>query len=84
MKDGSVLDESMSVANAHPLGATPWKRDNYIRKFEILTEGIIDPVEGRRFLDLVQRLPNLRAEEMIGINVALPAGKLLVGKKGIF
>jgi 2-methylcitrate dehydratase len=85
--DGSTLVDEKAVANAHTLGATPWKRPDYIRKFKILTEGVIDPAEQQRFLDLVQRLPDLSAAELLGLTVALPAGKLLsavADKKGIF
>jgi len=43
MKDGTVIADEMAVANAHSLGATPWKRADYIRKFETLTDGLLDP-----------------------------------------
>jgi len=87
LKDGTVIADEKAVANAHTLGATPWQRPDYIRKFKILTEGIVDAAEQQRFLDLVQRLPNLDASELLGLTVALPAGKLLsagADKKGIF
>ncbi len=35
----------MDRADAHPYGARPFKRENYINKFLILTEGIIDSKE---------------------------------------
>ena len=84
MKDGSKLVDEMAVANAHTLGATPWQRPDYIGKFRTLTEGIIAPREAERFLDVAQNLPRLKAEELHLLNIALPAGKLAVGKKGIF
>ena len=34
MKDGTEFADELAVANAHSLGATPWKRPDYIRKFE--------------------------------------------------
>jgi 2-methylcitrate dehydratase len=86
-KDGTVLVDEKAVANAHTLGATPWKRPDYIRKFKILTEGVIDAAEQNRFLDLVQRLPELTAEELLGLTVKLPEGHLLsavADHKGIF
>ncbi|NHN84605.1 MmgE/PrpD family protein [Acetobacter musti] len=76
MNDGSVIADELAVANAHPLGATSWTRPDYIRKFRTLTEGIIDPKEADRFLALVQRLPELTAEELCGLEIALPAGEL--------
>ncbi|WP_159350622.1 MmgE/PrpD family protein [Roseomonas harenae] len=76
MKDGSIIADELAVANVHTLGATPWGRADYIRKFETLTEDLLDPAESRRFLELVQRLPELRAGELTGLNVAMPAGRL--------
>ena len=73
----------MAVANAHPLGAKPFGRDDYIRKFQILTDGIISTRESNRFLEAAQDLPKLPAGELHRLNVALPAGALTVGKPGI-
>ncbi len=84
MKDGTVIADEMAVANAHTLGATPWQRADYVRKFRILTEGILAPAEIERFLSVAQRLPELTAAELSGLTIALPAGALEVGKPGIF
>ncbi|ABQ29842.1 MULTISPECIES: MmgE/PrpD family protein [Acidiphilium] len=83
-KDGSTLVDELAVANAHSLGAHPFERADYIRKFETLTDGIISPREAARFLEAVQELPRLPAGELDRLNVALPAGALLEGKPGIF
>jgi 2-methylcitrate dehydratase len=83
-KDGSTLVDEMAVANAHPLGAKPFGRDDYIRKFQILTDGILAPRESARFLEVVQDLPKLSAGELHLLNVALPRGELAEGKPGIF
>jgi 2-methylcitrate dehydratase len=74
--DGTKIADERAVANAHTLGKTPWVRANYIGKFKTLTDGIIDPAEQARFLELVQRLPDLTAEELPGLTVKLPAGTL--------
>jgi 2-methylcitrate dehydratase len=84
MKDGSKLVDELAVANAHPLGAKPFGREDYIRKFRTLTEGIVSPREANRFLDVVQDAPSLPAGELHRLNVALPAGMLAQGKPGIF
>ena len=84
LKNGEVIADELAVANAHTLGATPWTRPAYVNKFRILTEGILDNAEAERFLDVVQRLPHLSADELSQLNVALPQGKLGVGAKGIF
>jgi 2-methylcitrate dehydratase len=84
LRDGTVLVDELAVANAHPLGAKPFKRADYVRKFQTLTEGIITPREANRFLEVAQELPRLKAEALHELNVVLPAGTLAVGKSGIF
>ena len=84
MQDGSVIEDELAVANAHPLGARPFGRDDYIRKFRTLTEGIISTREANRFIEAAQELPRLKADELHLLNVALPAGALEHGKPGIF
>jgi len=83
-KDGSKLVDEMAVANAHPLGAKPFERADYIKKFELLTDGIISKRESNRFLEAVQDLAKLPAGELGALNVALPAGRLEESKPGIF
>jgi 2-methylcitrate dehydratase len=83
LRDGTRLQDEMAVANAHPLGARPFGRDDYIRKFQTLTDGIISTRESNRFLEAVQELPGLPAGELHRLNVVLPTGALLVGKPGI-
>ncbi|WP_043338547.1 MmgE/PrpD family protein [Belnapia moabensis] len=84
MKDGSVLSDELAVANAHPLGAKPFGRADYINKFQILTDGIISAKESDRFLADVQDLARIPAGELEVLNVALPKGALAEGKPGIF
>jgi 2-methylcitrate dehydratase len=83
MRDGRKLEDEMAVANAHPLGAKPFGRDDYIRKFQTLTDGIISARESARFLEAAQELPGMAAGELHRLNVALPTGTLVVGKPGI-
>jgi 2-methylcitrate dehydratase len=70
--NGETLVDEMAVANAHSLGARPFQRDDYVGKFETLTEGIITPEESKRFLDTVQRLPELTKADLSGLNVQVP------------
>lgn len=86
-KNGEKLTGEMAVANAHSLGATPWTRPNYIKKFETLTEGIITHEESTRFLETVQNLPNLEAIDFNMLNVQVSQEHLLANKRdnrGIF
>ncbi len=84
MADGREIADEMAVANAHTLGATPWQRADYLRKFRTLTEGLLDTSEAARFLDVAQRLPTLAADGLSGLTIALPAGTLAIGPQGIF
>ena len=84
LKDGTVLVDEMAVANAHPNGAKPFGRADYIRKFNILTDGIIKPREAARFIEAAQNVAALAAGELHLLNVSLPAGTLAVSKPGIF
>jgi 2-methylcitrate dehydratase len=83
-KDGSWMEDQMAVANAHPLGAKPFARGDYVRKFQTLTDGIITPQESQRFLGVVQRLPTLGADELVRLNVEVPGKNLAKGRTGIF
>ncbi|MHB1305058.1 MAG: MmgE/PrpD family protein [Acidiphilium sp.] len=83
-KDGTTLVDELAVANAHSLGARPFGREDYIRKFETLTDGIVAPRESARFLEAVQDLAKLPAGELGRLNVSLPAGALKESKPGIF
>jgi 2-methylcitrate dehydratase len=83
-KDGSRIEDQIAVANAHPLGAKPFGRAEYIRKFQTLTEGIISPRESQRFLDTVQTLSGLPANVLSRLNVELEEKKLARGRPGIF
>ena len=70
MANGEVLVDEMAVANAHSLGATPWQRPDYIKKFKTLTDGIVSEGEADRFLSAVQNLESLKAGELSQIHVA--------------
>jgi 2-methylcitrate dehydratase len=70
LTDGTVISEEIAVADAHPAGARPFRRDQYIAKFAALADGIIAPGVQDRFLDTVTRLPELDADELAWL--ALP------------
>lgn len=87
MNNGDKIVDELGVANAHPAGAKPFKRADYIRKFDTLTEGIITKEERNRFIQLVERLPELSPSEVQQLNVQIPIEKLVNNKrddKGIF
>ena len=47
MEDGSVIEDELGIANAHPFGARPFGRSEYINKFKTLTDDILD-ASGKR------------------------------------
>ena len=84
LRDGTRITDEIRMANAHPLGAKPFAREDYQRKFQALTDGIVSPRESRRFLDAVQDLRALRAGELRNLNLAVPAEALIRGGSGLF
>jgi 2-methylcitrate dehydratase len=72
MEDGSVVQDELAVADAHPLGARPFGRADYLRKFRTLADGIVPGPEQERFLDLVARLDSCSPEELALCTVTVP------------
>jgi 2-methylcitrate dehydratase len=68
LKDGREISDEMALADAHPLGARPFARPQYIAKFRQLAEGVIHPDEQKRFLALVERLPDLSAQDLVALS----------------
>ena len=85
MEDGLVIEDELGIANAHPFGARPFGRAEYIKKFKTLTDDILDASESGRFLDLVQQLPNLSPAQLKLLNPVAPKGYLVENSaQGIF
>lgn len=86
LEDGTVLTDEIAVADAHPLGARPFARENYVAKFRLLAEPVLAPEEIERFLDLAQRLPELTAAEVQELNIVAKGGVLdsVASPKGLF
>ncbi len=82
LTDGSRIVEEIAVADAHPLGARPFARAQYVQKFRELAAGVLADAEIERFLDVAQRLPELSADELAQLTISgnFPA----VTPKGIF
>ena len=70
LADGTVISDEIAVADAHPAGARPFGREQYIAKFRTLADGVIALSAQNRFLDAVTRLPVLDAGELA--ELALP------------
>lgn len=67
LADGSTITDEIAVADAHPLGARPFGREQYITKFRTLADGIVAPSEQDRFLGLIDRLPKLKPDDLSGL-----------------
>jgi len=83
--DGTEIRDEIAVADAHPLGARPFQRLDYLRKFDELATEYTETSERHRFLQLAQRLPSLSAEELQTLSLTVPANRLATNhSKGIF
>jgi len=82
LASGETIVDEIAVADAHPLGARPFARAEYVAKFRSLADGVLEPAEIERFLELAQRLPSLSAIELGGLTVN--ASGLPTPPKGLF
>ncbi len=76
LADGGRLVREIAVADAHPLGARPFGREQYVKKFRTLAVGVLEDAEIERFLDLAQRLPSLTADEVRELTIVGRPGLL--------
>ncbi|MDF2667366.1 MAG: uncharacterized protein K0R81_3216, partial [Microbacterium sp.] len=86
LTDGTTIEDEIAVADAHPLGARPFAREDYIRKFRLLAEPVLLPDEIERFLTLAQRLPDLTPTEVLQLTIVAKPGILASAPapKGLF
>ncbi|MBE1875120.1 MmgE/PrpD family protein [Myceligenerans pegani] len=73
---GETVAREIAVADAHPLGARPFARENYVAKFRTLAEGVLEEPEIARFLDLAGRLPELTPAEVRELTIVARPGLL--------
>ena len=85
LKNGKKIIEQQSVADAHPYGLRPFKRQNYIKKFLTLTKGIISKKESERFLKIAQNLKKVKSGQLSKLNIEVKRSMIKKNlKKGIF
>jgi 2-methylcitrate dehydratase len=82
LADGRRIVDDIAVADAHPLGARPFARADYVGKFRTLADGVLEAAEIERFLGVAERLPELRPDELGGLTIT--ARGLPVAPKGLF
>ncbi|MDN5821761.1 MAG: MmgE/PrpD family protein [Brachybacterium sp.] len=86
LRDGTVIEDSIAVADAHPLGARPFGREQYVHKFRSLAEGLVTDAEIDRFLETAAQLALLPAGELGRLNIQAAPGVIdpSAGPKGLF
>ncbi len=76
LQDGTVIEDELAIADANPLGARPFSRPEYVNKFRTLAEGIVAAAEQDRFIAAVERLIDLKPEELAGLTFTVDAERL--------
>ncbi|MHC5655794.1 MmgE/PrpD family protein [Stappia sp. ICDLI1TA098] len=76
LQDGTTIEDELAVADAHPLGARPFTRPDYINKFRSLCDGIVAEAEQARFIATVERLVELRPDELAGLTFTVAPERL--------
>jgi len=85
LNNGKKITEELNKADAHPYGLRPFKRENYINKYLILTKDILKKNESERFLKIVQDLKNLKTGQLNKLNLEIKKSNLKRNfKKAIF
>ena len=85
LDDGTVIEDELAVADAHPRGARPFGRAEYVAKFRALAEGVVAPAEQDRFLAHAAALIDLGPGDLAGLTVTADAALLAVdAPRGIF
>ncbi|WP_068171696.1 MmgE/PrpD family protein [Rothia sp. ND6WE1A] len=83
LTDGTVFSEEIAVADAHPLGARPFGRQQYIQKLRTLAEGKVEDFELNRFIEAAENLSHLKAGELDQLNITASI-QLEEAREGIF
>ncbi|MFE7577601.1 MmgE/PrpD family protein [Streptomyces sp. NPDC057521] len=67
LDDGTVIEDELALADAHPAGARPFDRPAYAAKFRTLAEGTVEEAAQEAFLDTAARLAELPAAGLDGL-----------------
>ncbi|CDP88948.1 MULTISPECIES: 2-methylcitrate dehydratase PrpD [Mycolicibacterium] len=69
LKSGETIVDELAVADAHPLGARPFEREQYVAKFAELADGVVETEEQQRFLAAVENVSSTKAGGLDALNV---------------
>ncbi|MHC6592805.1 MmgE/PrpD family protein [Arthrobacter sp. C152] len=86
LTDGTIITDEIAVADAHPLGARPFAREQYVHKFRTLAAGLVEDAEIERFLAAAEALPDLGPGELDQLNITAAPGviDLNAAPQGLF
>ena len=76
LSNGTTIVDEIALPDAHPLGARPFAREQYVAKFRTLANDVLEDEEIERFLGAAQRLPALTANEFTELNFSAKPGLL--------
>ena len=82
--DGTTVVDEIAVPDAHPQGARPFARPEYVAKFKTLARGVLGDDEVERFLGVAERLATLGPDELGSLTVTAPDDLSVPRTKGIF
>ena len=71
-----MIEDELAVADAHPRGARPFGRAEYVEKFRTLADGVVAPAEQERFLDLPPRSRSSGPDDLAGLTIRADADLL--------
>jgi 2-methylcitrate dehydratase len=69
LRDGTRLVDEIAVADAHPLGARPFARAQYVAKLRQLAASTVDDAEVARFIDRTESLGELAGSQLGELNL---------------
>jgi 2-methylcitrate dehydratase len=84
LDDGTRVVDDIAVADAHPLGARPFGRAEYLAKFRRLAAPAVPEEEQLRFLDLAERLAGTTPAEVRELSFSVPGLETEAVAGGIF
>lgn len=84
LDDGSTIEDELALADAHPLGARPFGRREYVEKFRRLASPLLSDAEADRFLAVAAHLTSLGAADLVGLTFTVPGIERTTPRKGLF
>lgn len=68
---GEVIVDELAIADAHPLGARPFARPQYVAKFTELADGVVETAEQQRFLSAAEGLAGIEGGRLGALNIVV-------------